>query len=192
MGSRSLIGHAELVRLVDELPPRCERGGRLYLLGDTSHLLERWHPAVTSLSLATDGDAVGEAVATAAAAAAARHGIPVAFESPADVVPLPDGSATRHRPTGYAWDVPGGRLEVLHYDPYAVICRGIVRGDEPDYQTALRYLRHGWVTLEHMTELYQALLPSFSTETIAQDPAEFRRKFKGLTQMWRAAASAAS
>ena len=30
------------------------------------------------------------------------------------------------------------------------------------------------------------LLPRFSADTIQQDPSEFRRKYKGLGQMWHA------
>jgi len=40
-----------------------------------------------------------------------------------------------------------------------------------------------------MVELEHALaeiLPRFSADRLRQDPAEFRRKFKGLRQMWRA------
>jgi hypothetical protein len=33
--------------------------------------------------------------------------------------------------------------------------------------------------------LLSGLLPQFNKETIAQDPAEFRRKYRGLLQMWR-------
>jgi hypothetical protein len=62
----------------------------------------------------------------------------------------------------------------------------VARGDEPDYRTVLRYLRHGWMTLETMDRLLEETLPRFTRETIAQDPAEFRRKYRGLTQMWRA------
>jgi hypothetical protein len=39
-----------------------------------------------------------------------------------------------------------------------------------------------------MDALLDELLPRFTRETIAQDPAEFRRKYRGLLQMWRAEA----
>jgi hypothetical protein len=41
-----------------------------------------------------------------------------------------------------------------------------------------------------MNALLVDLLPQFTSETIQQDPAEFRRKYKGLLQMWRAAQAA--
>jgi hypothetical protein len=37
-----------------------------------------------------------------------------------------------------------------------------------------------------MDRLLEDVLPRFTRETIAQDPAEFRRKYRGLCQMWRA------
>jgi len=48
------------------------------------------------------------------------------------------------------------------------------------------YLQQNWITEEEMDALLAELLPKFSMETIQQDPAEFRRKYKGLKQMWRA------
>jgi len=36
-----------------------------------------------------------------------------------------------------------------------------------------------------MGGLLDDLLPQFTKESIAQDPAEFRRKYRGLLQMWR-------
>ncbi len=47
-------------------------------------------------------------------------------------------------------------------------------------------LEKGWVEKEEMDARLEALLPAFTNETIQQDPAEFRRKYKGLTQMWKA------
>ncbi len=44
----------------------------------------------------------------------------------------------------------------------------------------------GW---REWNALLASLLPRFTSETLQQDPAEFRRKFKGLLQMWRAASS---
>jgi hypothetical protein len=66
-----------------------------------------------------------------------------------------------------------------------VAFRCLARGDDPDYRTVLRYLRHGWMTLEEMDALLEETLPRFTRETLAQDPAEFRRKYRGLCQMWR-------
>jgi hypothetical protein len=47
-------------------------------------------------------------------------------------------------------------------------------------------LRLGWMTMEELDRLVETLIGRFTKETIAQDPEEFRRKLKGLRQMWRA------
>ena len=59
----------------------------------------------------------------------------------------------------------------------------MARGDEPDYVVALEYLKRGWVELAHLETLLADVLPRFTNETLAQDPAEFRRKFRGLRQL---------
>ena len=110
--------------------------------------------------------------------------IPVIHESPGDLIPLPDGHESRAR------QASGGdfleHLSLYHFDPYSVAFRFIARGDEPDYHILLTLLERGWVTEEEMDAKLSALLPRFTKQTIQQDPAEFRRKYKGMLQMWRA------
>jgi hypothetical protein len=83
-------------------------------------------------------------------------------------------------------------LEVLGFDPVSVAVRLVARGDEPDYRTVLALLRHGWLTMGDLESALAEVLPRFSEERIQQDPAEFRRKFKGLQQMWRASSAPAA
>lgn len=188
------VDRRALRALVDALRITVTQPGRLFLIGETSQLAEGWgsRPQVSQLLLTPGGDeGAREATTAAAQAAADRLGMRIVWESPEDVVPLPRGADQRHRMTEHTWDVDGGIFEILHYDPYSVICRGIARGDEADYYTALAYLEHGWVTEARLVELFEGLIPRLRAESIAQDPAEFRRKLKGLLQMWRAKASAA-
>ncbi|NIR51017.1 hypothetical protein GWO43_20615, partial [candidate division KSB1 bacterium] len=111
-------------------------------------------------------------------------GLAVEEEFPGDLIPLPNGYQSRAR------NIDNSRLKLrhlhlFHFDPYSVAFRYIARGDEPDYHVALYYLRNGWIEIEEMERLLAELLPRFSMETIQQDPAEFRRKYKGLLQMWK-------
>jgi hypothetical protein len=157
------------------------RSVRIDLTGEASIILagaRAWtdHPVV----YATPDE---DAVAIETAVAAIRSPVPWVRESPADVVPLPAGHAERARP---AKNWTAERLAVFHFDPYSVALRAIARGDEPDYHIVLGYLRLGWMTLEEMDRMLEELLPRFSSKTLAQDPAEFRRKFKGMRQMWKA------
>ncbi len=112
--------------------------------------------------------------------------VEVLDESPADIIPLPIGHEQRARPVGTYSAEASDNLQIYHFDPYSVAFRFMARGDEQDYQLVLNFLQHEWLTLEKMDAMLYELLPRFTFETIQQDPAEFRRKYKGLLQMWRA------
>jgi hypothetical protein len=167
---------------------------RVYLVSRTSHLAEGWCDRVPALELAGDaGDDLGEAAREASRAL----GIDLVWESPADVIPLPAGWEERSRPAlidqgagnALAPEVPAARtprggVEIRHFDPYSVVLRLIARGDEPDYVAALEYVRHEWVEPARLESLLGEVVPRMTTKTLAQDPAEFRRKFKGLRQLY--------
>jgi len=104
------------------------------------------------------------------------------WESPADVIPLPHGWEARARPVAPRF-APAGPLAVVHFDPYSVALRLIARGDEADYVAVVEYVRLGWIERERLEALHLEVVPRFTSETLAQDPAEFRRKFRGLRQV---------
>jgi hypothetical protein len=163
-----------------ELKP--ERRYRLYLVGETTQAFEGWRDGVERLEFATEGTREDrKAVASAVQRLQADMRINIREEPPGDVIPLPPGYATRTRPAGQF-----GPVEVYHFDPYSVAFRMIARGDEPDYRAVLIFLQHGWLEVDEMNALLADLLPQFTLATIQQDPAEFRRKYRGLLQMWRA------
>jgi hypothetical protein len=156
------------------------RGGtlKLYLVGATSHLAEGWRDQVARLELAGDSR-----IAAVVREAAAGLGVDLTWESPADVIPIPAGADQRARPVPADIGGAGEPLAVLHFDPYSVILRLVARGDEQDYVDSLEYLRRGWVEQEQLEAMLALVLPRFTNETLAQDPAEFRRKFRGLRQL---------
>jgi len=159
--------------------------GRLFLVGETSQVFAGLRDWAEMVEVA--GDVAAEHAAELSSvieSVAAELGIEVFEESPGDVIPLPDGHEQRARPI----ESFGGSLELFHFDPYSVAYRFIARGDEPDYHLVLTYLDSGWVTMEEMDARLEALLPKFTNETIQQDPAEFRRRYKGLGQMAKAVA----
>lgn len=155
------------------------RAGRLFLLGETSQVLEGWRSWTDAVRLYADVEYRPEWNA-AAAHATAQFGVAIEQEFPGDLIPLPAGFEQRHRPVR---DLSDSGLSLWHFDPYSVAFRHVARGDEPDYHIVLAYVKHGWIDREEMGERLTMLLPEFSMETIAQDPAEFRRKYKGLLQM---------
>ena len=175
-------GLSELSTLLDAVRRQVVAPARLYLVSRTSHLAEGWCDRVPALELAGDAGRteLGEAVRDAGRAL----GVDVVWESPADVIPLPAGWEERSLAATIGQGDTGNALEVRHFDPYSVVLRLIARGDEPDYVAALEYVLHGWVEPARLEGLLSEVVPRMTNQTLAQDPAEFRRKFKGLRQLY--------
>ena len=172
---------ADLAALIAAVRGSLIHPSKLYLVASTSHLAEGGRKRVSRLELAGDPGEIEAAVREACA----RLELAVVWESPADVIPLPAGTEERARPVPAEVAAGAGDgLEVLHFDPYSVVLRLVARGDEPDYVVALEYLKRGWVELARLETLLADVLPRFTNETLAQDPAEFRRKFRGLRQLY--------
>ncbi|MDH3496778.1 MAG: hypothetical protein OER21_08455 [Gemmatimonadota bacterium] len=182
------VTRATLEALLADLAGRGVRPCNLYLVAGTSQLLEGWCDRVPQVELAAGPSPDARHLAAAAREAATAAEVELVWESPADVIPLPDGWEGRNRATDLDWPAGSGRFTLLHFDPYSVALRLITRGDASDYAVTLRYLEHGWLTLEGLDAVAAEVLPRFTGAAIGQDPAEFRRKYKGLRQMWRAGA----
>ena len=173
--------HAFLAAVEDRL----YSPARLYLIGESSLVVEGWREWTDQLvytAEAADRTQLREAIE----AVATQQGIRLVCESPADIIPLPQGHELRARGWQIADRASPVRLELFHFDPYSTAIRLIARGDEPDYRVALEFLRQGWIQLGELDRQLSELLPQLSAENIQQDPAEFRRKYKGLRQMWLA------
>ncbi len=180
------VTRRRLQRLLAAVAERLHRPARLFLVGDGALVAAGLREWTDRLVYAVEADEGGE-LDGAIRAVAALEGLAVERESPADVLPLPSGFEERARTLdGFAGAGSGPRLEVLCFDPVSVAVRLVARGDEPDYRTVLAFLRHGWLTMGDLESALAEVLPRFSIDQIGQDPAEFRRKFKGLRQMWRA------
>jgi len=175
-------GAADLRALLTAVRRAVSSPARLYLVGSTSHLAEGWRLRVTSLELA--GGTGAAMLEGRVREAAASLDLGVTWESPADVIPLPAHWEDRARVSPH--DIAGAdsALEVRHFDPYSVVLRLVARGDEPDYINALEYVKHGWVEAARLESLFLEVVPRFTDATLAQDPAEFRRKFSGLRQLY--------
>ncbi len=177
------VTHTTLVEFISRLDASFARPGRLYLIGETTQVFERWRSWTSQIEFTADVAHEDRATFAGAVGELGREtGLVVLDESPAALVPLPDGYETRARLA----DGELHHMELYHFDPYSVALRFLARGDEPDYHLVLMYLEHGWVTLDEMDSLLAGLLPRMTAETIQQDPAEFRRKYKGMLQMWNA------
>jgi hypothetical protein len=167
------------------LDDRLRAPARLYLVGESSLVVEGWREWTDQVVYTAEGADLAQLTQTIEAVAA-QQGIRLICESPADIIPLPDG----HERRAHGWGIPGkvspAQLELYHFDPYSTAIRLIARGDEPDYMVVLAFLRLGWIQVSELDRQLGELLPRFSAESLQQDPAEFRRKYKGLRQMWQA------
>ena len=173
-----------LTRLAGRLGAAVRNPGRLYWIGETSLVWEGVRRWTDEIELAADLDAADRDAFDRAREAAARElGARIVDEHPRDVIPLPDGWRERSKPVSEAPTT--GPLELLHFDPVAVAFRFLARGDEEDYTLILALLQNEWLEKGELDRQLEAVLPRFSFGTIAQDPEEFRRKYRGLGQMWR-------
>ncbi len=183
--SLSLIKSDTIGDFLSRLDDAFSEVGDIFLTGETTHVVEGWRPWTTHIEFASsvrkeDRTHFNESVVRIAK----EMGISVTDEFPGEVIPLPAGFEDRSRDLSNPLDL--NFLSVRHFDPYSITYRYLARGLEQDYQLVLAYLDHGWISEEEMGERLEGLLPSLSFQTIQQDPAEFRRRYIGLLQMWRA------
>jgi hypothetical protein len=179
----ALVSRSIVTQFLQGLADACRRPGRVFLAGETSQVYEGWRERTPCLEYSAESAPEDqEALLEAVRRLQAGLRIAIREETPGAVIPLPRGHETRAR---YAGRI--GALEVYHFDPYSVAFRLVARGDEPDHLAVLTLLRKGWVAPDTLDALLADLLPRFTSQTTQQDPAEFRRKYKGLMQMWRAA-----
>lgn len=183
---RGRLTRERLRGFLERLDERLDGPARLYLCGEASLVIEGEREWTDRLVYVPGSEALERAIR----ALAEEAGVALERESPAEVVPLPAGSEGRSRRVA-PWPGLGasggpGRLGLFHFDPCGTALRLVARGDEADYHAALCFLRLGFTSLEEMDRLLRDALPRFSAESLHQDPEEFRRKYKGLRQMWRA------
>jgi len=181
------VNHQIISEFFEELVKSFDNHGRVYLIGESSLVYQKWQRLADRLELCAEIEISDLAdFNNAVQSFAGKSGVSVLNQSPAEIIPLPDGYQER----AIRIELPQNngnalsKLNFYHFDPYSVSFRFIARGDETDYKLVLNYLQNGWINFDKMEKLTEDLLPAFSFETIQQDPAEFRRKYKGLMQMW--------
>lgn len=180
-----LINQSTIARFFGEIDTAFSRSGAIYLVGETSLVLEGLVRFTNRLEFCSSVDFVDrEAFNLAVVKVAGELGVKASDEFPGEVIPLPKGYAARHRAVIDDQWLSGIQLKVFHFDPYSVSYRSIARGGEPDYHLVLNYLEQKWILKEELIDRLELLLPEFSFDTIQQDPAEFRRRMGGLWQMW--------
>ena len=182
----TLINQIKIIDFLNKLDLNFNKSGDIYLIGETSAVFEGWQPWADELQFSAKIDEQHLSTFNHSLMEVQKElGFEVLQESLAEVIPLPENFEARRIPVNPI-SLKNNNLRFYHFDPYSVAFRFIARGDEKDYQLALTFLKQGWINVVEMDSIITQLLTHFSSETIQQDPAEFRRKYKGLLQMWDA------
>ena len=64
-------------------------------------------------------------------------------------------------------------------------------GTESDFDDVLTLLASGRLEQSMLSEFFDEILPRYATESLRQDPVEYRKKFEILKEMWRSRSSGA-
>ena len=181
--NRPLIDKDLVIEYISKLDALFDKPGEIMFTGETTHVVEGWRRWSTHIEFASsvsknDRSYFNECIVRVAS----EMHIAVTDEFPGTVVPLPSGYEERSREPGPSFD--SLQLKVKHFDPYSIVYRYMARGLEHDYQMALSFLENGWVEVAEMDRRLEDLIEKFNFQTIQQDPAEFRRRYNGLNQMW--------
>jgi hypothetical protein len=183
--NHSLINREILLKFLMHLQNTFAGSAEIYLVGQTSRLIENWVQWIEEIEFTANVSNLDRIdFENHIKNFQKENQIRIVEESPEEVIPLPDGYQSRRREVSTTELSTNGRLKIYHFDPYSVAFRYLARGDEQDYHLVLNFLEHSWINEEEMNRLLGELLPQFSFQTIQQDPAEFRRRYKGLLQMW--------
>ena len=145
--SPQFVDRSILLRFLVQLDETFSRPGRIYLIGETTQLLEGWRGWTEQVEFAAEiAEQDRQAFARAIHSVQSASAIQILDESPVDVIPLPEGYEQRAMPITIPEADRQFGLRLFHFDPYSVAFRFLARGDEQDYRTVLDYLVHGWVT----------------------------------------------
>lgn len=182
---RPIIDRASVLDYFDRIDHVIDSLATVYLTDETSLVVEGWKPWTGAITICLDHGETDTGRVQQLLSVAQELNLTLIIEHPGEIIPLPGGYQDRaRRVDGSHWS-RDLQVNLYHFDPYSVSFRAIARGSEPDYHLVLQFLEHRWCQIDEMEARLIELLPAFSFETIQQDPAEFRRRYSGLMQMWR-------
>ena len=156
---------------------------RLYLVGGTSHVYERFRQQTLDVDVAFEvpADCRGELIQVLRKIRDTL-GIEIEEVSPADYIPLPAGFEKRHQFIGRF-----GQVEVFHFDWYSTALSKIARGRQQDLADTVVALKNDRISLSKLEGMYRDILPLMGKKTLKQDPAEFALNFAALEALWQSA-----
>ena len=156
--------------------------GRLYLVGGTTMVYEGLRPQTLDIDISFEV-ANEDHSAFIRAVRELKESLSLNIEeaSPDDFIPVPSGYRERSQYIGRY-----GQLDVFHYDLYSTALSKIERGTENDFDDVSSLLQSERLEFARLKEYFDEIMTRYATDSLKQDPAEFRRKFAILTEMWQA------
>ena len=166
---------------LQRLGRRFTRPGRLYLSGGTTMVNECFRQQTLDIDISFEvADEYHSAFVAAVRDLKEQLSLNIEEASPAEFIPLPSGLRERSQYMGRH-----GQLEVFYFDLYSTALSKIERGTESDFDDVLTLLDRGRLALSLLSEYFDEIVTRYATESLKQDPIEYRRKFEILKQMWQ-------
>ena len=149
---RPPLDAARLQRFLTELGKR-SGGGRLYLTGGATAILEGWRPGTIDVDIRVEPE--DDAIMRAIPELKERLDVNVELASPSDFIPELPGWRDRSPHVGRF-----GRLDVHHFDPYSQALAKIERGFEHDLEDVRAMIGRGMVEPARAVALFEQIEPA--------------------------------
>jgi hypothetical protein len=178
---RQRVDQQRIELFLQQLGRRFTKPGRVYLVGGTTMVYEGLRQTTLDIDLALE-IAAEDHGGFIAIVRELKEKLSLNIEeaSPEDSIPLPAGYRERSQFVGRY-----GQLDVFHFDIYSTALSKIERGTENDFADVLSLLQTERLQMARLVDYFNEILPRYATDSLKQDPVEYRRKFAVLIEMWR-------
>lgn len=184
MSQREEVDQARIRSFLETLGQRFRHTGRIYLVGGTTMVWERWRAQTIDIDIAYEV-AREDAAEFTRIVQRLKDELQVNVEeaAPGDFIPLPAGYRERSRFVGRF-----GALDVFHFDLYSLALSKIARAHDEDLSDVLTLLSKAEIDLPQLETFFAEILPRFETHSLKADPIEFQKKFEKLKSLWQSSA----
>ena len=181
MSLRQQVDQKRIEQFLQQLGRQFRKPGQVYLVGGASVVYEGLRQQTLDIDLTFEIDNEDHsAFISTVRELKEKLSLNVEEVSPADFIPLPAGYKERSQFINRY-----GQLNVFHFDLYSVALSKIARGTEEDFADVLALLQTSHLDMNQLTQYFAEILPRFATQSLKQDPIEFKRQFDVLIEMWR-------
>lgn len=178
---RQRVDQQRIELFLQRLGRQFSKPGRIYLVGGTTMVYEGLRQQTLDIDLALEiANEDHSAFITVVRQLKESLSLNIELASPADFIPLPAGYRERSQFVGRY-----GQLDVFHFDLYSTALSKIERGTENDFSDVLSLLHSDRLDMTKLVEYFNEIMLRYATDSLKQDPIEFRRKFAILLDMWQ-------